>query len=120
MVIKVINLDKCIAKFGDIALLDLSQVMKRSGLRVERSARDKAPVDTGMLRDSVSTKPLNGDWKSGAVVFTPVEYAMYQEFGTVKMRAQPFMRPAFDENKTRIEQDVAKFIQDSLRIIAGK
>jgi len=34
--------------------------------------------------------------KNGAIVGTPVEYAIYQEFGTRKMNAQPFLRPAMD------------------------
>lgn len=34
--------------------------------------------------------------KEGAVVGTPVHYGVYQEFGTRKMNAQPFLRPAID------------------------
>ena len=34
--------------------------------------------------------------KGGAIVGTPVEYGVYQEFGTRKMFAQPFLRPAID------------------------
>lgn len=30
----------------------------------------------------------------GAIVGTPVEYGVYQEYGTRKMNAQPFLRPA--------------------------
>lgn len=41
---------------------------------------------------SLTEKPS----KNGAIVGTPVEYGVYQEFGTRKMNAQPFLRPAVD------------------------
>ena len=34
--------------------------------------------------------------QGGAIVGTPVEYGVYQEFGTRKMYPQPFLRPAID------------------------
>lgn len=46
--------------------------------------------------DSSSTALTERPPKNGAIVGTPVEYAVYQEFGTRKMNAQPFLRPAMD------------------------
>lgn len=91
---------------------------------VERSAKQKAPKDTGELRRSISSKVQDGVGE----VFTPLEYAPYVEFGTglfaeeggrqdVPWRyqddagewhstsgqhPQPFMRPALDENRENI------------------
>lgn len=118
MVIKVLNLSKCVEKINNIALLDLSPVMERSAEKLIKEAKIRAPVDTGLLKGSITRKPLNGSYSKGAIVFTPVEYGLYQEFGTVKMRAQPFMIPAFYATRSQIEQDVQKFINDKLRIIA--
>ena len=67
---------------------------------VEGSAVAKCPVDEGRLRDSI-TKEINEDY---AIVGTNVEYAPWIEYGTKKMSAQPFMRPAIDENKSKIKR----------------
>ncbi len=97
---------------------------------VERSAKEKAPKDTGALRRSITSEVAN---KEG-VVFTPLEYAPYVEYGTglfaesggrkdvpwnyqddkgewhstSGMRPQPFMRPALDENRERIVQIIGE------------
>ena len=91
---------------------------------VERSAKQKAPKDTGALRQSITSevRDLEG------VVFTPLFYAPYVEYGTglfaeqggrtdvpwwykddkgewhktSGQHPQPFMRPALDENREQI------------------
>lgn len=45
---------------------------------VERSAKQKAPKVDGELRRSITSKVVNGE----GIVFTPLEYAPYVEFGT--------------------------------------
>jgi len=42
-----------------------------------------------------------GIYKPGAPAYSP--HAHLVEMGTVKMRAQPFMRPAFDENVNTVK-----------------
>jgi HK97 gp10 family phage protein len=97
---------------------------------VERSAKQKAPKGTGELRRSITSKVE--DTLDGAVgiVFTPLEYAPYIEFGTglfaenggrqdvpwcyqddegewhstSGMHPQPYMRPALNENREQIKR----------------
>jgi HK97 gp10 family phage protein len=96
---------------------------------VERAAKEKAPKGTGELRRSITSRV---DAKNGSVegiIFTPLEYAPYVEFGTglfaengngrkdvpwhyqddegnwhttSGQHPQPFMRPAINENRTKI------------------
>lgn len=101
---------------------------------VERSAKQKAPKDNGELRRSITSKVegLTG------IVFTPLEYAPYVEFGTglfaevagrkdvpwcykddhgewhstSGQEPQPFMRPALDENRTQIRKILREAITD--------
>ena len=47
----------------------------------------------------MSDEPKNEDT---AHVGTAIGYAAYQEYGTAKMKAQPFMRPALDIVQNRI------------------
>lgn len=63
----------------------------------------KAPL-TGELRRSISYK-LVDDGLTGIVGATK-EYAPYVEFGTRKMRAQPFLKPALDKVEPKFKERV--------------
>lgn len=89
---------------------------------IETRAKDLCPVDTGALRDSISTTVEElGKTIRGSVAPT-MPYASYVEFGTgiagassagagpypyspqwPGMVAQPYMRPALDEVKPQVE-----------------
>lgn len=59
-------------------------------------ARSLAPVDKGDLRDSIDAKVL----EDGTVAVVIEDWkGHFFEFGTVKMRAQPMLIPAFDANE---------------------
>ena len=99
---------------------------------VERSAKQKAPKGNGQLRNSITSKVENHE----GVVYTPLEYAPYVEFGTglfaenggrtdvpwcyqddegewhstSGMKPQPYMRPALDENITEIKRIIKEGI----------
>lgn len=53
-------------------------------------AAELAPVDTGELRDSKFVEKRGPLW----VVGFSAPYAVYQEYGTARMSAQPFLTPA--------------------------
>jgi HK97 gp10 family phage protein len=68
----------------------------RRVIQVEATAKRLCPVDTGRLRSSI-THELGVDSRGlVGTVGTNVTYAPYVEFGTSRMRAQPFLRPALD------------------------
>ena len=94
---------------------------------VERSAKQKAPKDTGALQRSITSEVTEGGGQIEGVVFTPLEYAPYIEYGTglfaekggrqtawryqddkgewhttSGQRPQPFLHPALEENRTEI------------------
>ena len=126
MNVEVKGVDELIVKLNNMT--DESKIQQQLGLAcalVERSAKMKAPKDTGALRRSITSKV---DGLTG-IVFTPLEYAAYQEFGTGLFaengngrkdvpwnyqddkgewhstrgqKPQPFMRPALNENRTEI------------------
>lgn len=59
----------------------------------------------GRLRSEIYSTPATrrGDVLSGEVV-SPTFYAKYQEYGTSHHRAQPYMRPALYEMRSRLRQ----------------
>lgn len=106
----------------------LEQALSRACALVERSAKQKAPKGTGELRRSITSKVSEQSGDLVGVVFTPLEYAPYVEYGTglfaetggrkdvpwhyqddegewhstSGQHPQPFMRPALEENRTEI------------------
>lgn len=78
---------------------ELEMLVQKAALKVEAEAKKLCPVDTGRLRASITTQRL-GPLTYG--VGTGVEYAPYVEFGTRKMAAQPFLRPAAHKVKETI------------------
>lgn len=113
--------------------------LQKTALQVERSAKQKAPVDTGTLRASITNRPID----DGYVVGTNVEYAAAVEFGTrphvitpnqadalafegqageliFRQRvehpgteAQPFLRPALRDH----ESDLTENIDEAIRAV---
>lgn len=77
----------------------VGKVLKRIGLSCVRIAKRMAPVDTGRLRSSIAEELRREDGELVEIVGTDVEYAPYVEFGTRRMRAQPFLRPAAQQAK---------------------
>lgn len=74
----------------------LAVALEEVGMLAERYAKMLCPVDTGNLRNSI-THTVDGE-NLVAYLGTPVEYAPYVEMGTIKMRAQPYIRPAFENH----------------------
>lgn len=83
--------------FGVVAALALSPAIAAVSMRVAQagatSAQRRAPVDTGELRGKIAALPSG----TGARVESTAGHAGYVEFGTVKMRAQPHMRPSMTD-----------------------
>jgi hypothetical protein len=60
----------------------------------EGTAKKYAPVDTGLLRSSIHQEFPGDDIIAQIALFgSDCDYAIYQELGTYKMAAQPFMAP---------------------------
>ena len=75
-------------------------VLERHGREMEATAKRLVPVDTGALRDSIAWE-MTGE-TSGQLV-AGQEYAGYVEFGTRHAAAQPYIRPAFEQQRPEIE-----------------
>lgn len=73
----------------------LSAALAEMGNNVCASAKAKCPVRTGNLRDSLEVQAGDGYVDVG----TAVDYGKYVELGTCKMRAQPYLMPALQENQ---------------------
>lgn len=126
--VKIEGLNNLLAKLNEYAdPAQLKQSMEKCCAIVEASAKEKAPKDTGALRRSISSRVEETANGVEGVVFTPLEYAPYIEYGTglfaedggrqtpwsyqddegnwhttKGQRPQPYMRPALTENRDQI------------------
>ena len=93
---------------------ELEQAMQESVLWVERDAKQFAPVDTGTLRASIASM-VEGTVKDEirGYIGSNVSYALFQEMGTSKMDANPFIMPAVEKNRERILQRFRTAVQDA-------
>lgn len=97
------NFSRSLTKLEAGVLASIKQAMGEAALVIETTAKRLAPVDTGTLRSSIGhVVNRMGRHAVKAVVGSNVEYAPHQEYGTYKMEAQPFLRPALENNRKRI------------------
>lgn len=82
-------------KFDDIAAAlpaKTRAVVRKAAFDVEGQAKNRVPVDTGALKNSISVE-IEGDGLR-AIVAPHMEYALAVELGTRRKSAQPYMLPA--------------------------
>jgi HK97 gp10 family phage protein len=65
--------------------------VKDAGQALETGMKSLVPVDTGRLRDSIRHEVEGTTAKAGPGL--EVDYAIFVEFGTSRMAAQPYIRP---------------------------
>jgi HK97 gp10 family phage protein len=58
--------------------------------------------------------------KGAGVVGHPYRVAIFNEFGTVKMKPQSFMRPAFDEGKSNASKAIIDTLAEGIEKAAGQ
>lgn len=77
--------------------------------QVVKSAKLRAPVDTGKLKWSIRfQKKGEGEGEGDYQISADAPYAAYVEYGTRKTRAQPFMQPAINAYRQRFINNVKK------------
>lgn len=81
----------------------VAAAVRDAAAQLESRAKEMAPVRTGALRDSIHTE-MDGDLV--AQVGSDLDYSVYQEYGTSRMPAHPFMTPAAEEARQIFEDDL--------------
>lgn len=92
----------------------LHVALEEASILVEGRAAALAPVDTGLLRRSITHRVIERKGYPIGQVGTNVEYAAYQEFGTSKMAPQPYLMPALRESRPLVKDIVARRLKTAL------
>lgn len=87
-------------------------VLRATALSVERTAKQRAPVDTGNLRNSISTSISAGGMT--AEIGPTASYGVYVEYGTRRMSPQPYMGPALEANAPMFEKAIGDLMDGLL------
>lgn len=134
MSINIEGTENLLSKLDKVAQAEnLVNAMGKACALVEGEAKRKAPKDTGELRRSIESKVENNGEGVQGVIFSPLEYAPYIEYGTglfaekggradipwfyvdddgkghltKGIHPHPYMRPALNEQKNKIK-DILK------------
>ena len=93
-----------------------AQVVRKTAADIQRDAKILAPVDTGNLRNSISTT-TTGDGRTESMtaeIGPTANYGIFVELGTRKMRAQPYLFPAADRHEPAFVEAMARLAKPDL------
>lgn len=88
------------------AVSALDKAIRETAYAIEAKSKGVCPVDTGNLRGSISTTCgfMNAE------VGPTAEYGHFVEYGTSRMRPQPYMGPAADAEFPQLEARVNRLL----------
>jgi HK97 gp10 family phage protein len=99
----------------DLRIARVRQAVKeqvaKSALNIQLGAKKRCPVRTGALRNSITVDFYGA---LSAEIGPHMPYAAYVEYGTRKMRAQPYLFPAFEEERLRFEEGLARAVKGAV------
>ncbi len=119
--IKIVGMEKLQKKLKkNIRMEDVKRQVRKHGAQTQEKAQQSAPVGTpestgipgyigGTLKRSIGIDITDGGMT--AEVEPTAEYAPYVELGTRFMEAQPYLKPAFDEQKEKFKKDMKKLVE---------
>lgn len=86
------------------------EVVKENGAALQKAAKSNAVFkkgySTGATKGSIKLNLASNGLR--AVIKANTDYSGYLEVGTRKMKAQPFMQPAFDEIQPKFIDDLRR------------
>lgn len=137
--IRIDGLEEVLERLDSVANVEnIKQAMGKACALVEGAAKRKAPKDTGELRRSITSKVESDGNDILGIIYTPLEYAPYVEYGTgifaeeegrkdvpwhyqddegnwhstSGQKPHPYMRPALNENMEQIKRILREAISN--------
>lgn len=98
------GLDNLMAELGATAGATIeaaASAMKTTTGQVQAQAKQIAPKRTGFMANNILVEPVKKTATSvTGTVNAKADYSSFVEFGTYKMSAQPFIRPAVSDGQS--------------------
>jgi HK97 gp10 family phage protein len=98
------SIDKTIAQYEK----DVDETFKKAGKLWEKTAKSRARVRTGRMKNSIQYIHTSELGITGGLGIVPVYYAKWIEFGTRRNKAYPFVLPAFEIAKRYLWTELRK------------
>lgn len=96
-----------------VTLDDVKRVVRHNGSQLQQKMQAKADFkkgyQTGATKRSIGLEIKDSGFT--AEVGPETEYSPYLEYGTRYMEAQPFIKPAFDDQKKKFNSDMQKLVR---------
>ena len=99
----------------------LQTAANAAGAEILREVESRAPVKSGQLKASIRTLIYAKDKAAKSIIQVANSkrggirhYAVFLEYGTARMAARPFMRPAFDASQQKAVEAFSKALSDEL------
>ena len=103
-----INYDNGLSDIANNIENNFADIIGQGAQTVCESAKSLCPVDTGRLQSSIN---VQSGGNTAVVISADTEYAVFVEFGTSKMAAQPYLVPALLSNTQAILSAIAEAIK---------
>lgn len=107
------ELDKALAK--RLSMDAVKRVVQKNGDQMNKRAKDNTKTafvkgySHGDTAGSINTEISDGGMT--AIVEPTTDYAAYVELGTRFMEAEPFLKPAWEEQKEQFKKDLDKLVK---------
>jgi HK97 gp10 family phage protein len=112
--IKITGLDRLQKALKEnVTMDDVKKVVQKNGRQLQKKMQTNADFkkgyQTGETKRSIGLEIVDDGMtaESGA----KTDYAPYLEHGTRFMQAQPFVKPAYDEQKQNFKSDMQKLVK---------
>lgn len=94
------------AELADAFDQALQDAMTATGEAAKAAAEERCPVDSGLLKSSIFAiaDVGGGAHRRKLIVGADAPYAMFVELGTSTHQAQPFIRPAIDQEAPKLTE----------------
>jgi len=118
------ELQRAIKKIAKHSRDELENALNAGGRVILSAAQSKAPVRTGYLREHLSMKTAFDDDRGVLIVIGGTipdkthssNLAWWQEYGTIKQEARPFLRQAFDETKNTAQDAIVSYVKRVMKL----
>ena len=94
-----------------------NRALKNAGSVVKKAIKEEAPVKTGRLRENINTSGIRTKEGIKHVAIGPGSdafYAVFIEFGTVHIRANPFMSRGYERSKGEAMNKISEELRRGL------
>lgn len=91
---------------------DVLKATRDTGDRIQKRAKKAAPYETGELRRSIKVTRARSRKVISVEITAESDHAVFQEYGTTRNPARPFMRPALHAEIPAFMEDLNEVLRD--------